>query len=132
MELGQVVMTVAIAQYGLIPPIADLNRSHALNPDWPPHARFHVTAQVATTSLIALGAAAILWLPGLDLGVRGNLAALASAAVLGGFFAGVLASRWVGGAIAAPGAARLGGLDAIVLNFGVSALLTLAGRLPIA
>jgi len=38
----------------------------------------------------------------------------------------------IGGAIAAPGAARLGGLVANVLHFGVSALLTLAGRLSIA
>jgi len=131
MEPGQLLMTVAIAQFGLVPPIADLNRSHALNPDWPAHARFHVTAQVATTSLAAGAAAAVLWWPGLPLVLRANLAAVASAAVLGGFFTAVAASRWVDGAIAAPGAARFGAVDGNVINFGLAAVLVTIGRLLI-
>lgn len=127
MALGQILMTVAISQYGLIPPLADLNRSHALNPDWPPHARFHITAQVLTSSLAATLALGLLWWPGLDARLGPSLAALVSATVIGGFFAAALASRFVRGAVAAPGAARLGGLDGNVINFGVSGVLLAAG-----
>ena len=129
MQIGEIVMSVAIVQYGAIPLLADLNRSHALNPDWPPHARFHVTAQVCTTSLVALFAVALLWWPTLGLALRASLSALASGAVIGGFFCAVVASRAVGGAVAAPGAARFGGFDGNAINFAVSGTLTLAGWL---
>ena len=131
MQVGQVLMTVAILQYGVIPPIADFNRSHAANPDWPPHARFHVVAQVMTTSLVAVLALGILWWPEFDLAARAGISALASATVLGGFFAGTLASRCVGGEISASHPARLLGLDGNIVNFAVSALLTLVGWLLI-
>ena len=42
---------------------ADLNRTHVLNPDWPPHARFHAAAgwgSVAGAQLLALW---LLWRP---------------------------------------------------------------------
>lgn len=49
---------------------ADLNRTHAFNPKWPPHARFHSAAgwgTVASSQLLALW---LLWRPGQQAGER--------------------------------------------------------------
>lgn len=42
---------------------ADLNRSHVLNPNWPPHARFHGAAGWGTVAGSQLLALWLLWRP---------------------------------------------------------------------
>jgi len=39
---GKILLTLATAMYLFAPPIVDLSRTHATNPLWVSHARFHV------------------------------------------------------------------------------------------
>lgn len=43
---GTGLITAAVVSTAVIQPLADLNRSHAFNEDWPPHAHFHDLAAI--------------------------------------------------------------------------------------
>ncbi|HXL30446.1 MAG TPA: hypothetical protein VN968_14315 [Bradyrhizobium sp.] len=44
--LSRILLTLAAIGYGFVTIKADFNRTHATNPLWTPHARFHVVWQV--------------------------------------------------------------------------------------
>ncbi len=132
-EIGKILMTVAILQFTIIPLFADLNRSHAANPDWPGHARLHVVTHVLTTSSLGVLALYFLWSGRVqsDLGVC--FAMLCSVGALLPFFASVISSPLFGGQIvpARHGVARVrfGWIEGNLANFGSAAILLVAGRL---
>lgn len=132
MEIARIVMTLGLLQLTVVPLLADLNRSHAANPRWPGHARFHVVAQVLTTSAIGFAGIAALWSPRLSIDAAACLGALAGGCIVGGFFAAAVTARLYGGQVNGEDAAagiRFAWIDGNVLNFGLAALVLACGRM---
>jgi hypothetical protein len=95
---AEILLSLATLGYSLIPALFDLNATHATNPLWVGHARFHVVWQVVSYigfGLIGLG---LIWAPGAAHGARLWLAAALGGAAYGGFFAAVLGRHIYGGA----------------------------------
>ena len=59
----RILMTLTAIALAVGPAVADFNKTHATNPLWPPHARFHVVWQVITNSSLCLVMLYILWTP---------------------------------------------------------------------
>src|SRR4051794_41205932 len=62
--LARVLLTLATIGYGVITVKADFNPTHATNPLWTPHARFHVVWQITSYVGFGLLAFALIWTPG--------------------------------------------------------------------
>ena len=133
MAFGKILMTIAILQFTVIPLIADLNRSHAANPDWPGHARNHLVVQVLTTSAVGLLALLFLWSGRVDELLGLCIATMLVAVALIPFFISVAASPLFGGQLMPArigiGRITLGRIEGNLLNFGSAAFLFLVGRL---
>jgi len=82
---------------GVLPLFIDLNKTHATNPLWPGHARFHVVWQAFTVLPASALAIALLWWPGAALRERFYLAVLLSATSLAGFLVAALGRPLFGG-----------------------------------
>ncbi len=126
-------MTIGILQYTVVPLFADLNRSHAANPDWPGHARNHLVTQVLTTTALGCLALYFLWSSRVERELGICFAMLCSAAALAPFFLSTAASPIFGGKLMPVrmglGRITLGRIEGNLLNFGSSALLLVVGRL---
>jgi hypothetical protein len=62
--LARVVLSGIAVTQALATLKIDLHRSHATNPLWLPHARFHLVWQVFNLALLSLGEVALLWWSG--------------------------------------------------------------------
>lgn len=91
-----IVSAIASGQ-GILPLFIDLNRTHATNPLWPGHARFHLVQQVFTLLPGAAIEVALLWWPGPTMRCRFYLAALLTATSLAGFLVAAVTRSWYGG-----------------------------------
>ena len=136
--IARVLLTLVTLGYSLVPVLADFNKTHATNPLWTPHARFHVVWQVSSYCGIGLIALFLIWSAGPA--AKLWLAVGLAAAMYAGFFATVFAMPRFGGGLAdgngVPplGTVNLGGqrivLDANLTVFSVQvALLLLAALL---
>lgn len=118
--LSAVVLVVLI-------PVLEVSDTHLLNPDWPPHARFHEAWQLLANAGLALAA---LWLAvargrerlaaALDLII---VVALMAASALGGLY---------GGAIQRPGSGELQvfGLDGALVIMSMLAIALAVAAMP--
>ncbi len=132
MQIGMALMTIAILQFTVIPLFADLNRTHAANPEWPGHARNHLVTQVLTTSSLGACALYFLWSGRVVQELAICIAIILSVAALAPFFISSLASPIFGGQIMPVrrglGNVRFGRIEGNLANFGLSAILLVTGR----
>jgi hypothetical protein len=96
---ARILLTLTTLGYSAITIMADLNKTHASNPLWTPHARFHVVWQVLSYSGIGLIALYLIWAPGAMAVERLYLAAALSVAVYAGFFGAVFSRPAYGGGL---------------------------------
>jgi hypothetical protein len=101
---ARILLTLAALGFSAITIVADLNKTHASNPLWTPHARFHVVWQVLSYSGIGLIALYLIWAGGPMQTERFYLAA--ALAVYGAFFGAVLSRPVYGAACSTPTAIR--------------------------
>jgi hypothetical protein len=97
--IARILLTLSVLGYGLVTIKADFNQTHATNPRWMPHARFHVVWQILSYSGVGLVALYLIWIDGPQPLERLYLAAALSAAIYGAFFAAVIARPVFGGAL---------------------------------
>ena len=84
--LARVLLTLVTLGYGFGTILADFNKTHATNPKWTPHARFHVVWQICSYVGFGLLALALLWWPGPYAIERLVLVAVMAAIVYAAFF----------------------------------------------
>lgn len=111
--LSRLIVTAIAAGQGFSPIFIDLNRTHATNPLWPGHARFHLVQQVLTLFPAALVELGLLWYPGPALRARFYLVSLLTATPLAGVLLAVLFRRVYGGALHDPN-----GIQPLRFRFG--------------
>ena len=97
--LARILLSIATLGYGFITIKADFNATHATNPLWTPHARFHVVWQVLSYFGVALIALGLIWLGGAMQVERLYLAGGLAAAMYGGFFAAMFTRPLYGGVL---------------------------------
>jgi hypothetical protein len=96
--LARILLTLVTIGYGFVTVLADFNNTHATNPKWTPHARFHVVWQISSYVGFGLMALALTWWPGPYAVERLYLVALMGAIVYAAFFVAVFAMPIYGGA----------------------------------
>jgi hypothetical protein len=95
--LARILFTVMTAGYAVATVIADFNATHATNPEWTPHARFHVVWQITSYVGFGLFALVLIWWPGPLAVERLYLAAIMGAIVYTAFFIAIVAMPLYGG-----------------------------------
>ncbi|MEM8491997.1 MAG: DUF6640 family protein [Pseudomonadota bacterium] len=102
-ELNQVArILISLVAIALIvgPAKADFNATHATNPLWTPHARFHVVWQVLHNSCISLVVLYLLWSPSLAYFTHLYLAAVLNYLWGANFVLTIIAMPSFGGSLA--------------------------------
>jgi hypothetical protein len=92
LNVAQGIATVAI----------DLNRTHATNPKWPRHARFHLVWQVFSSALLCAVAVGLIWLRRPASEYNFYLAAILTCIPLIGFLTAFVSRKMYGGALSDP------------------------------
>ncbi len=96
--LVRILFTLTTAGWAFATIIADFNKTHATNPRWTPHARFHVVWQICSYVGFGLLVLALIWWPG-PLALEWlYLAAIMGSIVYLAFFVAVFTMPIYGGA----------------------------------
>jgi len=95
--LARILFTLMTAGYAFATVLADFNKTHATNPKWTPHARFHVVWQICSYVGFGLIALALIWWPGSLALERLYLVATMGAIVYAAFFVALVAMPIYGG-----------------------------------
>jgi hypothetical protein len=95
--IARILLTVPTLGYGALTIVADFNATHATNPAWTPHARFHVVWQISSYIGVGLLALALIWSPGPLAPERLYLAGALATLVYVGFFAALFTMPVYGG-----------------------------------
>ena len=81
--IARILLTLVTFGYAVGTVIADFNKTHATNPKWTGHARFHVVWQISSYVGFGLLALALTWWPGPDALARLYFVALMAVIVYG-------------------------------------------------
>jgi len=82
--------------------VVDLNRTHATNPLWMRHARFHLVWQATSYAFLSLVEIALVLIPGPFQQHRFYLTVLLASIPMFAFFAALIGRRFYGGALSDP------------------------------
>jgi hypothetical protein len=96
--IARILFTVVTAGWAVATVIADFNKTHATNPKWTPHARFHVVWQISSYVGFGLLSFVLIWWPGPLAIERLWLVALMGVIVYAAFFVALLTMPVYGGA----------------------------------
>jgi hypothetical protein len=102
LAVARVSLALLCALQGLATLAIDMSRTHATNPRWPAHARFHVVWQTANTALLALLELALILSRGPYEKQRFYLAMVLTSVPMLGFFAALISRATYGGALSDP------------------------------
>jgi hypothetical protein len=91
LTLARILLTLTVLGYGFATIKVDLNKTHAANPAWTPHARFHVVWQILSYTGIGVISLYLIWIAGATSIKPLYLAAAISVAIYAGFFTAVFA-----------------------------------------
>src|SRR5262245_64341970 len=97
--IARLLFSLVTVGWGVLTVVADFNRTHATNPAWTPHARFHVVWQVLSYVGFGLLAFALIWRPGPLAIERLYLLVLMGAILYAAFFAALIAMPIYGGTV---------------------------------
>ena len=96
--IARILFTLMTTGWAFLTVVADFNKTHAANPKWTPHARFHVVWQISSYVGFGLLAFALIWWSGPLAVERLYLVALMGAIVYAAFFVALIAMPLYGGA----------------------------------
>jgi hypothetical protein len=95
--LARILLTLVTAGWSFATVIADFNKTHATNPAWTGHARFHVVWQICSYVGFGLLALVLIWAPGPLALERLALVAIMAIIIYAGFFIAAFAMPLYGG-----------------------------------
>lgn len=95
--IARVLLTLTALGFSALPMYADFNKTHATNPLWTGHARFHVVWQVLSYTGLGALSLYLLWTDGSAYLGQLRLACVLAAVVYASFFATYFSMRLFGG-----------------------------------
>jgi hypothetical protein len=95
--IARILLTLVTFGYAVGTVFADFNKTHAANPKWTGHARFHVVWQISSYVGFGLLALALIWWPGPEALARLYFVALMAVIVYGAFFVAIATMPIYGG-----------------------------------